>query len=58
MYGYKANGATQPGDNFTATANGDLNGDSISSTFQITGAINSSFVINLAPNMLEVSPDE
>jgi len=58
MYSYAANGASQPGDSFTATANGDLNGDQALSTFQITGAINSSYVINVAPNLLEVSPEE
>jgi Tfp pilus assembly protein PilE len=58
MYTYTANGASQPGDNFTATANGDLNGDAILSTFQLSGLINSSYVVNIAPNMLEVSPEE
>jgi type IV pilus assembly protein PilA len=58
MYSYAVSGSTQPGDSFTATANGDLNGDQVLSTFQLTGAINSSYVINLAPNMLEVSPEE
>jgi type IV pilus assembly protein PilA len=45
------------GDSFTATANGDLNGDGNSSTFSITGALNSG-VLNIAPNMLEVNPEE
>jgi type IV pilus assembly protein PilA len=58
MYGYAVNGSSQPGDTFTATANGDLNGDQILSTFQLTGAISTSYVINLAPNMLEVNPEE
>ncbi len=58
MYGYAVSGSSQPGDSFTATANGDLNGDQILSTFQLTGAISTSYVINLAPNMLEVSPEE
>jgi type IV pilus assembly protein PilA len=58
MYSYTASGTSAPGDSFTATANGDLNGDGIASTFQLTGAINSGFVINIAPNMLQVSTDE
>ncbi len=58
MYSYASTGASLPGDSFTATANGDLNGDQVLSTFQITGAINSGYVINVAPNMLEVSPEE
>jgi type IV pilus assembly protein PilA len=58
QYTYTAAGSTQPGDSFTGTANGDLNGDGITSTFSITGSINSSFVINVAPNMLEINPEE
>jgi type IV pilus assembly protein PilA len=44
-------------DNFTATANGDLNGDGVFSTFSITGQLNSG-VLNIAPNMLESNPEE
>lgn len=58
QYMYTTSGTTQPGDSFTATAHGDLNGDGIYSTFTLTGAINSSFVINVAPNMAEVAPEE
>jgi prepilin-type N-terminal cleavage/methylation domain-containing protein len=58
MYGYAASGSTNPGDSFTATANGDLNGDGISSTFQLTGSITASYSIAVAPNILEASPDE
>jgi type IV pilus assembly protein PilA len=46
------------GDSFTATANGDLNGDTVLSTFSITGSVNSSYALNIAPNMLEVQPEE
>jgi len=48
-------GAT--GDTFTASANGDLNGDGTLSTFSIQGAINSG-TLNIAPNMLEINPEE
>jgi type IV pilus assembly protein PilA len=58
MYSYATSGTSSPGDSFNATANGDLNGDGVPSTFQLTGAINSGFVINIAPNMLQLSPDE
>jgi hypothetical protein len=58
QYTYAASGSTQPGDSFTGTANGDLNGDGITSTLSITGSINSSFTINIAPNMLEINPEE
>jgi type IV pilus assembly protein PilA len=58
MYNYTTSGTSSPGDSFNAIANGDLNGDGVPSTFQLTGAINSGFVINVAPNMLQVSTDE
>jgi type IV pilus assembly protein PilA len=58
MYAYTASGTSNPGDSFTATANGDLNGDGVLSTFSLTGAINTGYVINIAPNMLVVNPDE
>jgi type IV pilus assembly protein PilA len=59
MYSYSISGSgVNVGDSFISLANGDLNGDGMMSTFSITGAINSAFVINLAPNMLEVSPEE
>ena len=44
--------------NFTATANGDLNGDGILSTFQLLGAVNSSGALNIAPNIISTNPEE
>jgi len=58
QYMYTVSGTANPGDSFTGTANGDLNADGVYSTFALTGAINSAYVINVAPNMLEVNPDE
>jgi type IV pilus assembly protein PilA len=59
LYSYALSGSgSNAGDSFTAAAQGDLNGDGTLSLFQITGAISSSFVLNIAPNMLEVRPDE
>jgi hypothetical protein len=58
MYSYTTSGSSNVGDSFTATANGDLNGDGVMSTFQISGSINSSYVINVAPNFVEVSTEE
>jgi type IV pilus assembly protein PilA len=58
QYMYTTSGTTQPGDTFTSIANGDLNGDGVYSTFSLTGQINSSFVINVAPNMAEINPEE
>ncbi len=58
-YSFTSSGTTGAAkDSFTATANGDLNGDKVYSTFSITGAINDSFALNIAPNMLEVNPEE
>jgi type II secretory pathway pseudopilin PulG len=58
MYSYVASGSSAVGDRFTATANGDLDGDGVMSTFQLSGSINNSFVINIAPNLTEVAPEE
>jgi type IV pilus assembly protein PilA len=58
MYNYTSVGSSSPGDSFVATANGDLNGDHMLSTFQLSGSINSSYAINVAPNLVEVSPEE
>jgi type IV pilus assembly protein PilA len=43
---------------FTAQANGDLNGDTIQSTFQILGSVNSSNILNISPNVISVNPEE
>jgi type IV pilus assembly protein PilA len=58
MYSYVTSGTVNPGDSFTATANGDLNGDGIASTFQLTGSISASYVLNVAPNISENNPEE
>ena len=59
MYGYTSSGTTgAAGDTFTAIANGDLNGDGAESTFTLAGAINSSYVLNLAPNITAVNEEE
>ena len=58
MYNYTTSGTSQVGDSFTASANGDLNGDGVLSTFQLIGQIGSGFVINVAPNMVEIQAEE
>ena len=58
MYGYTTTGSATIGDSFAAVANGDLNGDGLSSTFQLSGAIGSGYVVNIAPNIQETSPEE
>jgi type IV pilus assembly protein PilA len=58
QYSYSAGGTGSVGDSFTATANGDLNGDGVESTFQLIGSVNNSYVLNIAPNMTETNPEE
>jgi hypothetical protein len=46
-----------PGNNITATAIGNLNGDTVYSTFKLTGSIQSK-ALTLAPSIEETNPDE
>jgi type IV pilus assembly protein PilA len=55
MYTYTSNG-TSAGD-FTSQAQGDLNGDTIASTFSMLGSIENGR-LKLAPSIGEVSPEE
>jgi type IV pilus assembly protein PilA len=57
-YGYASAGGGAPTNSFTCTANGDLNGDGVESTFTMAGAINASYALNLAPNITEISAEE
>jgi type IV pilus assembly protein PilA len=59
MYSYTVTGSgSNVGDSFVGAAQGDLNGDGTQSLFQVTGSIASGFILNIAPNMLEVRPEE
>jgi type IV pilus assembly protein PilA len=58
LYSYTAKVTPGAGDSFVAIANGDLNGDTIQSTFQITGSVNTNMILNTAPNLLVVNPEE
>jgi type IV pilus assembly protein PilA len=58
MYTYTSMGSGNVGDSFTAMANGDLDGNGTLSTFQLAGAVAEGYVVNVAPNMAEISPDE
>ncbi|HEY4016277.1 MAG TPA: prepilin-type N-terminal cleavage/methylation domain-containing protein [Polyangiaceae bacterium] len=58
MYSYTSPGGGAAGASFAAIANGDLNGDSKLSTFQLVGSVNASIVLNVAPNIQETSPEE
>ena len=60
MYNYSSNGnITVPtqGTAFTATANGDLNGDTVQSTFMIVGSVANNNVF-VGPNIIETDPEE
>jgi type IV pilus assembly protein PilA len=54
--------AVSPGNvatnSWTGTANGDLNGDGVLSTFTITGSLGADLVLNNAPNLVSVNEDE
>ncbi len=58
MYSYQSTGGGSSGTAFTATANGDLNGDGILSTFSLTGSVTPNFTLAVAPNLLEISGSE
>ncbi|HEX2881298.1 MAG TPA: prepilin-type N-terminal cleavage/methylation domain-containing protein [Polyangiaceae bacterium] len=62
QYNYFATGArTAEGDTFTALAIGNLDGDSSTARFELRGELKADpedLVIILAPNVLEINPDE
>lgn len=63
MYSYAQAGTSGAnGENFTAKAEGDLNGDGTLSTFQITGKVqqdtSGGLVLTVAPNIEETNPEE
>jgi type IV pilus assembly protein PilA len=58
MYSYHAAGRGSPGGSFEATANGDLNGDGILSTFTLTGRVQPDGELAVAPSILETNPRE
>lgn len=62
MYNYAGSGGGAENDTFTATANGDLNGDDNLSTFTLSGQIkkgsNNALELVVAPNFVETNPEE
>lgn len=59
QYNYTSDStATTQGTQFTAFANGDLNGDLIYSTFQLFGSVDSSKQLITSPNLVETLPEE
>jgi type IV pilus assembly protein PilA len=58
MYGFATTTPGAAGGTFVATANGDLNGDGVPSTFQLKGIIQTTMTFSLAPNLIEINPEE
>jgi type IV pilus assembly protein PilA len=58
MYQFTTTGASAAGDTWVATAQGDLNGDTNPSTFTLNGAIQPTMQFSLAPNLVELNPEE
>ena len=57
MYSYTRTGGGQG--SFTVQANGDLDGNTVASTFSLTGAVDpTSKVLLVAPNIAETNPEE
>jgi type IV pilus assembly protein PilA len=58
MYNYGSDATTSTvGTTMSATANGDLNGDGTTSTFQLLGAVTAA-ELRLAPSISETNPEE
>ncbi len=59
MYSYTSDSsATTQGTNYTAMANGDLNGDGITSSFQLFGKVDANNQLVSSPNIQETNPEE
>jgi len=58
LYTYRATGGSAPGDTFEAIANGDLNGDGVTSEFRLGGTIGPDKTLAVAPTITETNPTE
>jgi type IV pilus assembly protein PilA len=58
MYNYTSAAAGTISKVFTATANGDLNGDGVESTFSLVGSVGADSNLYVAPNIVETDPEE
>ena len=59
MYSYSLTGAgSNAGDAYTASAQGDLNGDGVLSLFSLTGKVSPQMTLSTAPNLVEVRPEQ
>jgi type IV pilus assembly protein PilA len=56
MYSYSITGTGNPGDTYTAQAQGDLNGDGVLSLYSLTGSVTTNRTIAVAPNFTVVRP--
>jgi type IV pilus assembly protein PilA len=57
-YDYQAHGKNRPGDGFVATAVGDLNGDGVTSKYELKGTIDSDGALRVEPSIAETNPEE
>ena len=58
MYNFTTTTPTAAGGTWVGTANGDLNVDGSISTYQLKGIIQTSMAFSIAPNLIEVNPDD
>jgi type IV pilus assembly protein PilA len=58
MYSFTVVNPNAANGTWAATANGDLNGDGVLSTFELDGVIQSTMNFSLAPNLKETNPEE
>jgi type IV pilus assembly protein PilA len=57
-YTFTSTNGAAPGGTWVAQAQGDLNGDNNPSTFTLNGVIQPSMTFSLAPNLVELNPEE
>jgi type IV pilus assembly protein PilA len=57
-YSYSATGPGAPGDGFVALAEGDLNGDGVTSQFRLGGSVGPDKALVVAPTIQEKDPEE
>jgi type IV pilus assembly protein PilA len=57
-YTYRATGGSSPGDSFEALAEGDLNGDGVTSEFRLAGTLGNDKALSVSPTIQEKDPQE
>ena len=58
QYSYTATTRGGPGDSFAARAMGDLDGDGVTSSFELRGAVTADGLLQIAPSIAEDKPEE